>query len=252
MVTYRAYYDASGSETDKTGVVVVYALIASENRWRRFEQGWEELLRGAGLSALHMKSVFADLKRLHPGEDDKAIQTRLDALLDGALAALHPWVRKSFSMSLSLDDYRTMNREYPLAESFGNGYAFAAVACVRRVQEWRRRQRPHAPILHIFEAGDNGQDFLLAAMPKLAKLGYTYAVVPKCDPETDVRVREFEATDYLAWETRRIHHAIAAGQRLRQRAHTVNSVLKFNDLIFNGTALRRVCETLGIPRRDAE
>lgn len=249
MVTYRVYYDASGAETDATGTMVVYGLIASERQWLRFESQWEAFLRAEGLKALHMKDVFADLKTRHPNEADNVIGARADALYARAMNVITPCVRKSFSLSLQVADYQALDREFMLTESYGKGYAFTATLCMQQVQEWRRVRRPHAPIAHIVEAGDNGQEAFIEVIPAMARRGYTCAVVPKVDPVTRLRTRAFEAADYLAWETRRIHHASAAGQRLRPLAHVVNRVLPFNDRVFKLPGLRRLCEVNGVPRR---
>lgn len=249
MVTYRAYYDASGAETDATGTMVVYGLIASEKQWIRFEAQWEKLLRAEGLKSLHMTSVFADLKARHPNEADDAIGARADALYTRALRVITPHARKPFSVSLRIEDYRILNREFTLRESFGKGYAFTAALCMQQVQEWRRVRHPHAPIAHIFEAGDNGQEALTEVIPKMAAQGFTCAVVPKRDPATGLRTRAFEAADYLAWETRRIHQASAAGRRLRPMAHVVHRALPFNDRALTLPGLQKLCEVLGVPRR---
>ena len=44
VTVYETYYDASGAQSDRDGVLLVLGVYATESRWLRFENQWDEVL----------------------------------------------------------------------------------------------------------------------------------------------------------------------------------------------------------------
>jgi len=50
-------YDASGSENDHDGTLVVVGLVAAERKWNRFEQEWQAVLDRFEVPYFHMTEL---------------------------------------------------------------------------------------------------------------------------------------------------------------------------------------------------
>ena len=57
MNTFTATYDASGSEGDADGVLVVVGLVANEYKWKRFELEWKIALDTFKAPHFHRKEL---------------------------------------------------------------------------------------------------------------------------------------------------------------------------------------------------
>src|SRR5688572_3078575 len=62
FATFTTYYDASGSEGDKTGVLVVVGLVANEYKWVRFEKEWAAVLKEFDVPYFHRKELGEERK----------------------------------------------------------------------------------------------------------------------------------------------------------------------------------------------
>ena len=60
---FASYYDASGSESDAQGAIMVIGLVASEAKWRKFANSWRRVLGSKRFDVpyFHMKE-FAHSK----------------------------------------------------------------------------------------------------------------------------------------------------------------------------------------------
>ena len=245
IVTYKVFYDASGSETDASGVLALCCYAAPAAKWLRFDDDWKAMLDEERIPALHMKTLIDDLKKAHPDDDP---HVRAEALFSRAIRVMkNRHLNKMLSISVDLAAYQEVNREYMLNELYGKGYSFVAAVCMREAQEWVIAKHRTDPILHVFECGDNGQEEFRDALPLWPE--YSHAFLPKYDERTGLRVRPFEALDYLGWEIRRALVDHAVGKRARPRMHEIHRLLKTNDHHYTAPELRAVCETFGVARR---
>ena len=126
MVTY---YDASGTQHDKGGALVVVGLASTENRWRRFEREWDALLREYEISAFHMTEYAHSKGEFESWKGDEA---RRSEFLERALNVTARNTHKLFAAGVIMDGYHAVDRDYTLSEAWGQGQpdagAFALVA----------------------------------------------------------------------------------------------------------------------------
>lgn len=233
MAMYTAYYDASGSQRDPSGPMVAVGLVARKSRWTRFEREWGAMLKEHRIPKLHMKELYTGKP---PYASLKGNPVRTRQLLERAASITARAVNKPFSISLDLAGYREVNREYRLKEADGGPYAFVTVMCLSVLDMWLKRRHPHQPVEHIVEDGDIGQGDLVRI---LRKADFAVSIKPKKKPQSGYS-RPFEASDFVAWESRRIL-AAGKGYRLRPSAHALHRLITFNDKHFNADALRRMC-----------
>jgi hypothetical protein len=202
---FTAAYDASGSENDADGTLVVVGLAAIEHKWLRFESSWRTALAEFDVPYLHMK----ELNHRHSGKGvyakwkDDYKTPRL--FLKKLIKVVKLGINKTFIYGTILKDYRSTNQLYRLREGAGSPYVLTAGSCYDLVNNWMKRNYPRHQIFHAFEAGDCGQrDF-----KRLAKRHRQIVLpIPKIDPVSGERWIPFQAADLVAGAYRE-----AAGKR---------------------------------------
>jgi hypothetical protein len=195
LIPFLAAYDASGSENDRDGVLVVVALAATEDKWLKFENSWRGVLKDFDVPYLRM----TELNHRHSGtgvyakwkDDDVVPRLFLKALIK----ALKRGINKTFCYGTVLSDYREINKRFKLRERSGSPYALTAASCHDQVNAWMRRRYPKHAMIHVFEQGDCGQRDL----NRLAKRQNQRVIsLPKIDPVTGERWLPFQGADLVA------------------------------------------------------
>jgi hypothetical protein len=195
LVTFMAAYDASGSENDRDGTLVVVALVATERKWEKFYSGWHGVLERFDVPYFHMK----ELNHRHSGEgiyakwknDDETPKLFMRALVK----AIKGGINKAFSYATDLDDYQDINAIFKLREGSGSPYVLTAGSCHDQINNWIKRRYPKHPIFHVLEKGDCGQRDL----ERLAKRHKQVLIpLPKINPETGYPWEQFQAADLMA------------------------------------------------------
>src|SRR5688572_26733859 len=120
MAVFVACFDAGGSTEDKNAhVLSIAGWIAPESKWRRLESRWREILRRQGVTAFHMKDVAH-----HRGEFTswKGDEDRRRRFLSDLAEAITHHTNRDFSVSMFLDGYREVERQFELSERIGHPY----------------------------------------------------------------------------------------------------------------------------------
>ncbi len=200
VTTFGAFYDASGSEDDPKGALVVIGLAATEEKWLKCELAWLQVLAKYGVPYFHLKelnnrsdptSVYAKWK-----DDD---DTPKEFLRDLIQVVKHG-TNKTFCYATVLEDFAEVDQVFHLRRGAGSPYVLTAGSCYDLVNIWMKKKHLKDRILHVFEAGDCGQRNLL----KLARrLGHAPVTVPKKDPVTQGWYVHFQACDLIAGAYRR-------------------------------------------------
>jgi hypothetical protein len=246
---FMAAYDASGSENDRGGTLVVVALAATEVKWDKFHVLWQAVLDQFGVPYLHMK----ELNHRHTGKGiyakwrDDYDTPRL--FLKSLVKAVKLGINKTFCYGTILNDYRDVNKEYKLREGGGSPYVITAGSCYDLVNDWMKTKHPKKRTLHVFEKGDCGQRDL----ERLARRHDQFVIpVPKIDPVTGDRWIPFQAADLLAgaWRDAAGKHAGGKVRRMEDYGDVFNDVaftLPRKSLIYHAKNLRAICD--GDPER---
>jgi len=241
-VTFLAAYDASGSENDPSGVLVVVALAATEAKWQKFEQDWGRVLEKFDVPYLHLK----ELNHRHSGQgvyakwkdDDETPQLFLRELIK----ALKRGINKTFCYGTVLDDYKEVNATYKLREGAGSPYVLTAGSCHDLVNNWMKRKYPRHPIFHVFEQGDCGQ----RALEKLARRHNKVIIpIPKINPETGDRWIPFQGADLFSGAYRNAANKRGRVQSYEDYGPVFNELavmLPQKSLIHHTVTLRALCE----------
>jgi len=242
LADFQAAYDASGSENDRDGVLVVVGLVATEKKWEKFEIQWSDVLQRFDVPYFHMK----ELNHRHSGVgiyakwkgDDIEPRKFLKALIK----ALKRGVNKTFCYGMLLKDYKQINQEFKLREGAGSPYVLTAASCYDQVNDWMRRRYPNNPIFHVFEKGDCGQrDF-----ERLVKRHKRLVIpLPKINPVTGEPWLQFQAADLVAGAYRDAAGKMGRVQRMEDYGEVFNEVaftLPQKSLVHHETTLRALCE----------
>jgi hypothetical protein len=174
---------------------VVVALVATEEKWLKFENSWREVLSDFDVPYLHLK----ELHHRHSGTGIyakwKGDQRTPTAFLSALTKVIKKGINKTFCYGLVLRDYRDINKEFKLREGVGSPYVLTAASCFDQVDQWMKAKHPRNPIMHVFEQGDCGQkDF-----ERLARSRKRVVVpIPKTSPETGEPWVQFQGADLVA------------------------------------------------------
>jgi len=186
---YTAYFDASGKQTPKYKVLSIAGALAPVKKWIRFENQWSEVLKSERVSEFHATDFHASEGEYKDWKGDKE---RRSKFLSGLKTIIENNTNKLFSVSVELDAWEKVNKEYYLEEILQSPYALAGVFVVDQALGWAKRKGTKN-LQIVFEDGDEGWGGLL-------KL---------CLQRNFVPVRLLKQTaipcqvgDFLAWKTR--------------------------------------------------
>lgn len=242
MTTFGAFYDASGSESDKTGTLVVIGLAATEEKWKRFENGWVEVLTQFRVPYFHMKElnqrkdgigIYAKWRN-----DDETPK----AFLRSLLKVVKRHINKTFCYATILEDYAEVDSVYHLRKGAGSPYVLTAGSCYDLVNLWWKKNHSRYPILHVFEEGDCGQKNFL----KLArKLGQNPATLPKKDRETGEWYVYFQGSDLIAGAYRAAGNLRGQVEQFEDYGDAFNEAARMlpqKSLVYHKEILQAMCE----------
>jgi len=239
---FLAAYDASGSENDRNGTLVVVGLVATERKWDRFELEWQAVLDQFEVPYLHLK----ELNHRHSGEgvyakwknDDETPKKFLRALVK----VIKRGINKAFCYGTVLPDYKEVNQEFRLREAVGSPYVLTAGSCYDIVNEWGRRKYPKRSVFHVFEQGDCGQKDFKKRIKRQNKL---IIQVPKIDPGTGEMLKPFQAADLFAGAYRNAANKRGKVRRVEDYGDVLSELARMlpqKALIHHRGTLRAICE----------
>lgn len=166
MTMLKTYIDASGSD-GKSAYLIACGYLAELDRWTAFESEWKVLMASEGIEAFHMTDLMA-LK----GEFEGWIKEHQENFLREVFGIIK---RNTIAATTGIVNIADCQEYFPIPETpkkrkaenrtaFSKEYAVAALACVIGFSRVARRAGFSEPILHVFEAGDNGAIELAGAL----------------------------------------------------------------------------------------
>jgi len=214
MAMYTCYYDASGSQSQPDKPLVVVGLLSTEGKWLKCEKEWDAVLAEFGAPYLHMKEFAPGVGPFASWKDDKP---RRADFLNRLIMVLKHHVNKVFQYRMVPDVFWTLNKERKLVEEWGGPYALlAAFSLLQAESWWEIRHGLQGHQLHqVVEKGDAGQG---AFMNSASKWERPPTLLRKVDPATGRHLVPFQATDFLAYESRRNIEIGLSGQEQTIRA----------------------------------
>lgn len=248
-VMYWAFYDASGSQTDRSGPLVVAGVVATVDKWREFEPEWQAVLDDFAVPHFHMKDFAPGSRAFESWKHDKPRRAEFCRRL---IAVIKQNTNKIFMRGLMMEDFHCVNERYTLSEAYAHGgtkdagaYTLLTAQCLDAVVNWvGERKGWDNQLMHIVEAGDPGSKALQAL------LGRSYPVFfsPKIDASLGRRVRFLEAADFIGWEFRRVlrdRHSYESVEDMpfRKSVLEIHKQLQYDDGWIPRHELERICRT---------
>jgi len=203
-MTGMAYYDASGAQDERSGVLAFMGVVATEDAWAAAESCWEQVLGRFKVPYFHAKEYAHSTGAF---EGWKGEERKRKEFLQRLIHVMGAHVDRVVGVGVVLDPFHRINAKYQLAEKFGDdhpkagAYAVAGWHCIDRTVGWIRKAHPGTAFGHVVEKGDAGQDALRAALTSTSVASaVTYQA--KVEPATGQRVRPFEVADLAGYECR--------------------------------------------------
>jgi hypothetical protein len=246
MAVFTAYFDVSGTKEER--VLTIAGFVSRTERWTRFENDWKSLLP-ATLSVFHMTDFVNSQKGWEGWKGDTERRVHF---FDSLIACIKKHTNQGFAVSVQLQDFRDIDREYMFHEAVGKPYAFLARACLGRLKKWaKKKPTDWRKILCILEHGDEGQG---EALKRLIDEGYNAILQSKAD------VRAFDACDLAAWKARaivddawerKLHLSDPkAADRIMRSLEKIEIIVRGKEVgMYSRKGLTNICEKLSIPKR---
>ena len=250
MAVCRGYFDASGHPNEpKRRALTVGGYLSTKVLWGRFERRWEKALDKYGVPDLHMNKLAQWKKPFDSWERDDSKRV---AFLHELTTAIKVGVRKAWSITLSLDDYDSVNAEYEL-DTWYTPYSICASQVISDTRKWMRAKHPNDEIVYFFEKGDKHQGSLATALERRkirlrADPIFLHKRWPQPNGEVSY-VRQFEACDLWAYEDGKAFPLIDMNIKARLSFKHLSEQIPCTRGGFNAAGLRDICEVLKIPKR---
>lgn len=188
---YSAYFDASGKQ-DAHSAITVAGAVAPVKKWIRFEHAWKKVLDDAHVGVFHATDFAASLGEYKGWKGDKE---RRSLFLRRLCKIIKDNTNKFFLVTVEIDAWNSVNREYLLSEVFQSPFALAGISVIGLARIWARNKKLQYPIKFIFEDGDEDKDW-----SGLKGLCGRWKIVPVRLPKPDAI--PCQVGDLLAWKAR--------------------------------------------------
>jgi hypothetical protein len=250
MAVLRAFFDASGHPNEPNRrVLTVGGYLSSKLLWARFERRWNAALAKYEVPELHMNRLAQWAKPFDAWGRDEGKRV---AFLHELTTAIKVGVRKAWSITLSLDDYDSVNAEYEL-DTLYTPYSICASQVISDIQKWTRARDPNDEVVYFFEKGDRHQGSLATALER-RKLSlradpiFLHKRWKNANGEITY-VRQFEACDLWAYEDGKAFPLINMNIKARLSFKHLSEQIPCSRGGFNAAGLRDICRVLDIPKR---
>lgn len=201
---YASYFDASrhGTSTEPHPVLTVAGAVAPVKKWTRFEGDWQQVLRSEGVTEFHATDFAASRGQYKGWKGDKDRRANFLSRLGGIIKRD---VNRLFLVSVEIDAWNEVNRQFLLEENFYSPFALAGFSVLLQLRKWGKGKNiPERNIQAIFEEGDPGWGGLkkLCAAHSLDPIELSKPKAVPC-----------QVGDFVAWKMR-----IAATNSLKRLA----------------------------------
>jgi hypothetical protein len=206
---WQCYYDTGGTQSAIDGTVLVtVGVVATSEKWARFDRRWLAALRDEGVRDCHMKEFAQSKGQYVNWAGDEA---RRAAFLRRLTHEAKRGINKAFVVILELAAYREADKRYRLSETVGGAYALTQAGCIGRTFEWlQERSRPSDRAGFLVEKGDAGQGAFMAFMKRDRHIQPD--IVARFDDKGEP-ITPFQVADLIAYEFRRaIERRLAGGK----------------------------------------
>jgi hypothetical protein len=245
--TWQCYYDTGGTQSAVDGrVLVTVGVVATSDKWTRFDQRWLSALGDEGVRDFHMKEFAQSKGQYAAWAGDEA---RRAAFLKRLTAEAKRGINKAFVVILELPAYRDVDKRYQLTETVGGAYSLAQSGCIGRTFEWlQKRAQPTDGAGFLVEKGDAGQGAFVAFVKRDRHIQPD--IVSRFNDKGEP-ITPFQVADLIAYEFRRaIERRLAKSERtsLRRSFTGLRRMLPIDHAVMGADMIEAFCEAR-VPRR---
>jgi hypothetical protein len=252
MKDYVAFFDTSGSETDRDSMLVTVGAISTVQKWERFDRRWLALMKKYGVRSFRLSDYENSSGDFVGWKDDEETRERFIAEL---IDAMNKGINKVLIRSLVLPDYEEINTRYKLTETVGGPYSLTQATALLDSLRWlREKKEPTHDTFHpIVELGDSGQKAFKRFLRKHAPVEVTYR--GKIDPLTGEPFTPLNACDLIAGHHRRVYVEALKVRRLKPMTLWPKTLIEIRKKIpvhatmIETRFLKHFCETMKIDLR---
>lgn len=240
-------------DSRQKGFVVLAGWIASAEDWIAFEVNWKIFLASYNVPYLHMKEFAHSVGPYAKWKNTPKFRARF---VHDAWDVMKSHIRGGFVSLIQDILFNRINRFYKLQEMIPNCYALAGRAAMEWTEQYANEKRE--PARCVFDDPGTGDKCALIRVsdvnPKLS--------TPSFEPSHDIPHRkkgirrglvQLQAADFLAYEVRKFavdHALIRSGRRSPRFSLGMFAQKRPETLFFTEEKLVRICENLGISRRN--
>ena len=246
ILVLRAYFDASGSQSDPSSrSVMVGGYVASVEQWRDVEADWVAMLGQYGIPDFHAKEIF---RRPRKQPYDVLTQDRAESLSRDITSLIAGHGLRGYASLVRFEDYEAANREFELRESLGTGpFGLAGGLVVGKVQ--RAIGAAGRNLWTAFEQGDAGAadiKYLMERDPLAQTPQFLRRVTVGPQP---AYIRAFELADYLVYAGRASRNRLDDARRVIERFKQFERETSPDFGEAKLEHIREICVKSGVPRR---
>ena len=250
MTSYTGYFDTAGVR-NQGNILVSGGFVASVDQWKNFDGHWKAILDKAGIHQFHMtdfingEGEFSDPKwKKNDGYADNFLKKLVNAICKPCKPRTPIYAP---TITINLDIWRELNKDYKLKESGMTPLALAAGSCIGMAYAWcleRGISPDHVECFH--EDGDLDKGTLINMMKDGLGIKMELNFRSK-------ELRPLQASDLLVWEA-----AYPSKQQVRDPAwngpfrpaiEELNRRLKCDHKTYNVEGWKAVCASYQIPKR---
>jgi hypothetical protein len=249
MVGLTGYFDAAG-HPDGKHALVVGGYVSSVPAWLRFDRDWRRALSKVGIQTFHMADLMAcedEFKSWHGREVER------DALLLKLARITKKYVRRSFSATVPLDAWKSVNQAYQLKENHCTPYGLGGFYVIDRTMRWLARREKEWGAAFIFEDGDKHKGDLIWIMDQFVRQNRKRhaGAAPIFRPKS---LSPLQAADFVLWEQRRLFaERLAMPDSPPEVRRTMRELMGIKKTwgVFTEADLVKFCVDFEIPKRGA-
>ncbi len=209
---YTAYYDASGTERDRSGTLTLSGLVSTDAAWRGFNRDWQKVLKTNGVPFYRSVNFVHSREPFQTGW--RTDETRREAFFGALVGVMVRHLHKAFTVQLVATDFDAVNQAYNLRARLPGAYYLVLSQCSVLAEQWIKAKHKGSPVLHVAEQGDTGQTELSSIRALSEAIIH---LEPKVDATTGGWRMPYQAADLYAYTCRISKDRPVAGSPLSQK-----------------------------------
>lgn len=217
MREFNTYSDAAGKEGNGPDYHVAMAgFAATVASWEHFSRSWNELLDRYEIPYLQMSLLHS--RKDFFGKPRWKSSDYMESFLGKANQIIRSHVTVGAIAGVRIRDFKLASDRLKLDRRL-NAYALCGASVLLKLQKLIEKKSPEpVRVAHFVESGDQGKGMIDSI---LSTAGYNPSIARPGKPQKGQPNRDhyvaFQASDYLAFEARKLMNGYAVTEEMRMR-----------------------------------